>query len=122
MKRVSYGSLWRELALWLAALAVLVQATTLSAHFAHATAGLQHALLCSGESLPDDGAAPAKIACPICQVPQTGSLPPPNASGALPVAFDGCAIDFAVASTSEPQTLHLHPGQPRAPPGRNETI
>ena len=52
----------------------------------------------------------------------TGSLPPPNASGALPVAFDGCAIDFAVASTSEPQTLHLHPGQPRAPPGRNETI
>lgn len=122
MNRVSNPSIWREIALWLAALAVFVQATTLSTHFAHAAASLPHALLCSGETLPDDGSAPANLACPICQVPQTGGLPPPNASGALPVAFDGCNVDFAVASTPEPQTLRLHPGQPRAPPETTEKI
>ncbi|MCA3263912.1 MAG: hypothetical protein ING44_18360 [Telmatospirillum sp.] len=120
MKRVSNSSIWREIAFWLAALAVFVQATTLSAHFAHATASLPHGVLCSGDALPDDGATPAKMACPICQLPQAGGLPPPNAAGALPVTFDGCAIEFAVASTIEPQTLRLHPGQPRAPPGPTE--
>jgi hypothetical protein len=122
VKRVSSSSIWREIAFWLAALAVFVQATTLSAHFAHATAMQAHGVLCSGEDLPGDGAAPANMACPICQVPQTGSLPPPDAAAALPFAFDGRTIEFAVASASAPQTLRLHQGQPRAPPGQPEKI
>jgi len=122
VNRVTNSSIWREIALWLAALAVFVQATTLSAHFAHATASLPHGVLCSGDALPDDGAAPAKMACPICQLPQAGGLPPPNAAGALPIDFDGRTIAFAVASAPEPQTLRLHQGQPRAPPGRTEKI
>lgn len=122
MNRICSSSIWREIALWLAALAVFVQATTLSAHLAHAAARGPHAVLCSGDALPDDGAAHANMACPICQVPQTGSLPPPNAASALPVAFDGATFEFAVASTPAPQTLRLHPGQPRAPPGSPEKI
>ncbi len=122
MNRVSASSIWREIALWLAALAVFVQATTLSAHLAHATAMQPHAVLCSGDSRPDDGTASARMACPICQLPQTGGLPPPNAAGALPAAFDGRTIEFAVASAPAPQTLRLHPGQPRAPPGTTEKI
>lgn len=122
MNRVSSSKIWREIGFWLAALAVFVQATTLSAHFAHATAMQPHAVLCSGDALPDDGAAPANMACPICQVPQTGGLPPPDAANALPVAFDGSTIEFAVASAPVIQTQHLHPGQPRAPPGQPEKI
>ena len=122
MNRVSSSAIWREIAFWLAALAVFVQATTLSAHFAHATALQPHAVLCSGDALPDDGAVHANMACPICQVPQTGGLPPPDASRALPISFDGRTIEFAVASASAPRTLRLHQGQPRAPPGSPEKI
>jgi hypothetical protein len=120
VKRISTSSVWREIAVYLAALAVFVQATTLSAHLAHAASMQPHAVLCSGDALPDDGAAPANMACPICQVSQTGGLPPPDATGAWPIAFDGRTIEFAVASPPAPQTLRLHPGQPRAPPGPTE--
>ena len=122
MNRVSSSAIWREIALWLAALAVFVQATTLSAHLAHAAAMQPHTVLCSGDALPDEGPAPANMACPICQLPQTVGLPPPSDAGALPVVFDGRTIEFAVASAPTPQTPRLHPGQPRAPPGTNEKI
>ncbi|MCZ8311677.1 MAG: hypothetical protein O9320_12545 [Magnetospirillum sp.] len=122
MSRVSTSSIWREIALWLAALAVFVQATTLSAHLAHAAAGQPHAVLCSGDMLPDDGMAPARMACPICQVPQTGGLLPPVCASALPIVFDGRPIEFAVVSAPAPQKLRLHQSQPRAPPGLPEKI
>ena len=122
MNRNLTPSIWREIAIWLAALAVFVQATTLSAHLAHATARGTHAVLCSGDALPDDGAATSNMACPICQVPQTGSLPPPDVARALPASFDGRTIEFTVASGPAPQTFRLHQGQPRAPPGTTEKI
>ncbi len=122
MNRISKSSIWREIAFWLAALAVFVQATTLSAHIAHAVVPQSHAILCSGDTLPDDGAAPTRMACPICQVPQTGGPLPPDAARVLPVAFDSRTIEFAALSTPAPQSPRLHEGQPRAPPGSTEKI
>jgi hypothetical protein len=115
------SGIWRELGLFLAALAVALQIGGMSAHVAHAapTANDIHLVWCAPDS--DQPAAQPAAACPLCQLPQAGGFVPPTAPTATRLAFDETRIVFARVAFGFAFRHGVSPQQPRAPPAAIET-
>jgi hypothetical protein len=110
------SGIWRELGLFLAALAVALQIGGMSAHVAHAAATQQdrHLVWCSTDN--EQPAAQMSAACPLCQLPNAGGCLPPIAPAATQLAFDETRIIFASVAFELVSRLSASPHQPRAPP------
>jgi|GEM_PF-6922813 len=114
------SGVWREIGLFLAALAVALQIGGMAAHVAHAATQDVHLAWCASDA--DRPAAQTPAACPLCQLPSAGGFLPPTDTAAARPSFRETRIAFA-ATAFQIRSRHARlPQQPRAPPAAIATI
>ncbi len=108
-----FRRIWpREIALYLAALALFANAAMGIAHAGHVFARAE-AILCAAEHAPEPADAPVP-ACQLCQVPNFAGPAPADAALAAPVAWGPVLYSAPASAPTRAHPALPHPA--RGPP------